>query len=230
MNTYISMTDNRYKNGKVYKITDTAYNECYIGSTIETLSRRIAGHRRQHKQFLNNKKVRCVSVYTLFDNYGLENCKIELLELWPCNSLIELRQREGYYIKTLECVNKNIAGRTKQEYANENKDRTSELRKQRSIEHKDKISERRQKYYNENKDKISELKQKYYNENKDKLKERRKQYKSENQDKLREQRHQQYLKHKITQLNNNTMHNAKNTPSHTEHQEDNTNNGILNLV
>jgi hypothetical protein len=220
----------------------------------------MAGHRSNHKQFLNNKKVRLVSVYTLFDNYGLENCKIELLELWSCNSLIELRQREGYYIKALECINKNIAGRTQREYAFENRDKTSELRKQHNIEHKDaisehrkqhynenkdtitecrkqyerenkdKISDRRQKYYNENKDKISERKQKYYNENKDKLKERRKQYKSENQDKLREQRHQQYMKHKITQLNNNTMHNAKNTPSHTEHQEDNTNNEVLNLV
>ena len=68
-----------------------------------------------------------MSVYTLFDNYGWETCKIELLELYPCNSLIELRQREGYYIKTLECVIKHIAGRTQQEYVNENKDILSEL-------------------------------------------------------------------------------------------------------
>ena len=130
------MTNNKYNNGKIYKITDTAYNECYIGSTVQTLSRRIAGHRSQHKQFFKHNKGRFVSVSTLFENYGLENCKIELLELCPRNSLIELRQREGYYIKTLECVNKNIAGRTKQEYVNENKDKTSELRKQRNIENK----------------------------------------------------------------------------------------------
>jgi hypothetical protein len=218
----------------------------------------MAGHRSQHKQFLNTKKVRFVSVYTLFDNYGLENCKIELLELCPCNRLIELRQREGYYIKALECVNKNIAGRTKQEYEHENKDKISERKQQHYKEHKDNISEHRKQHYSENKDtirqhrtqqyndndkiserkkqyevenkdKIAERKKQYRIENKDKLKERREQYRSENKDKLKEQRHQQYMKKKITQLNNNTMYNANNTPSHTEHQEDNVNNEILNL-
>jgi flagellar biosynthesis GTPase FlhF len=255
------MTNNKYTNGKIYKITDTSYNECYIGSTVQTLSQRIAGHRGNHKQFLKDKKVRLVSVYTLFDNYGLENCKIELLELCPCNSLIELRQREGYYIKALECVNKNIAGRTQREYVNENKDKLSELRKQHNIENKDtlsehrkqhynenkdtitecrkqyerenkdKISDRRQKYYNENKDTIRQRRKQQYNENKDKITERRKEYRSENKDKLKEQRHQQYMKHKITQLNNSSSkNNAIDNLSHTENQEDNTNRNILNLV
>ena len=46
------MTDNKYTNGKLYKITDIAYNECYIGSTIETLSQRMAGHRNKYKLYI----------------------------------------------------------------------------------------------------------------------------------------------------------------------------------
>jgi hypothetical protein len=208
------MTDNKYTHGKIYKITDTAYNECYIGSTIETLSRRIAGHRCQHKHLLNKKKVRCVSVYTLFGKYVLENCKIELLELCPCNSLVELRQRGGYYVKTLGCVNTNIAGRTKREYVYENKDKPSELRKQHGIEHKDQLGEHREQHYNENKDTIRQRRKQQYNENKDiiagrrehyesadkyKVAERRKQYESENKDKISERRkqHERNTKYKL---------------------------------
>ena len=36
---------NKYKNGKIYKIVDIGYNKCYIGSTVEKLSSRIAKHR-----------------------------------------------------------------------------------------------------------------------------------------------------------------------------------------
>jgi hypothetical protein len=32
--------------------------------------------------------------------YGIENCKIELVEAYPCENKEELRKREGYWIKT----------------------------------------------------------------------------------------------------------------------------------
>ena len=38
---------NKYQNGKIYKITDIAYNKCYIGSTTEGLSLRMARHRQK---------------------------------------------------------------------------------------------------------------------------------------------------------------------------------------
>ena len=39
------MENNRYQNGKIYKFVDNGYNKCYIGSTIEALSVRMAKHR-----------------------------------------------------------------------------------------------------------------------------------------------------------------------------------------
>jgi hypothetical protein len=122
------MTDNKYTNGKIYKITDNAYTECYSGSTIETLSRRMSGHRSSYKSCQEHKPVSHTCVYDIFNEYGLENCKIELIELAPCSSQMELRQREGYYIKNTVCINKVVAGRTKQEHKADNRDHLSERR------------------------------------------------------------------------------------------------------
>ena len=47
---------NKYQNAKIYKITDIAYNKCYIGSTTESLSLRMARHRSNFKKFLISDK------------------------------------------------------------------------------------------------------------------------------------------------------------------------------
>ena len=104
---------NRYENGKMYKIVDAGYTKCYIGSTTETLSQRMARHRLRYTQYIHGSEGgELRSVNALFDEFGMDNCKIELIELYPTNSKIELQQREGCYIKNTCCVNKRIAGRT----------------------------------------------------------------------------------------------------------------------
>jgi hypothetical protein len=40
-----------------------------------------------------------VSVYVIFDEFGVENRKIELVELFPCASKMELERKEGECIK-----------------------------------------------------------------------------------------------------------------------------------
>ena len=40
---------NTYQNGKVYLITDLNYNKTYYGSTCESLSQRMARHRKNTK-------------------------------------------------------------------------------------------------------------------------------------------------------------------------------------
>jgi hypothetical protein len=63
---------------------------------------------RSHYKRLTNK----CTVSVIFDKYGVQNCKIELVENYPCNSKNELMKREGYYIQNNECINKCVAGRT----------------------------------------------------------------------------------------------------------------------
>ena len=36
---------NRYEKGKNYQIVDVGFNKCYIGSTCESLSKRMERHR-----------------------------------------------------------------------------------------------------------------------------------------------------------------------------------------
>ena len=111
--------EDKYKNGKIYKIVDIGYNKCYIGSTIDLLCKRMGKHRDAYKQY-NNGKAGKTTAFELFAEYGIENCKIELVEIYPCNSRTELQAREGYHIKNEECVNKVICGRTVKEYRSDN--------------------------------------------------------------------------------------------------------------
>ena len=55
---------------------------------------------------------------------------IELIEDFPCNSKKELNRREGQHIRNNDCVNKNIAGRTKKEWNLDNKDETNRKRRE----------------------------------------------------------------------------------------------------
>ena len=104
-----------YSKGKIYKITDIGYNECYYGSTIQPLSKRIGKHRSDYKRYKDGK-CNNVTSFILFDKYGVENCKIELVEDCDCKTKEELHKREGFYIRNNECVNKVITGRTWKEY------------------------------------------------------------------------------------------------------------------
>jgi len=82
----------------------------YIGSTaVPLLCVRMGGHRSGYK---NSNKC---SSRILFDEYGVENCIIELIENYPCADRHELNRREGEIIQGRDCVNKNISGRTLKE-------------------------------------------------------------------------------------------------------------------
>ena len=58
--------------------------------------------------------------------YGVQNCNIALLELFPCESKDELVSKEAYYIRKLDCVNKVIPDRTMNEWREDNKDKIKE--------------------------------------------------------------------------------------------------------
>ena len=122
-----------YKNGKIYQIVDNTNDNIYVGSTCKKLCQRLAQHRTDYNKYLEGK-YHYVSSYEILKN---SDYKILLLEEFPCENIEQLRKREGYYIQTLKCVNKQIAGRTYKEYIQDNK------------EH---ITERHKKYYEANKE------------------------------------------------------------------------------
>ena len=107
-----------YQNGKIYKIEHVGCNMCYIGSTTKDfLSKRMVEHRSKYKTWSNDNTADRFSLFEIFQKYGVENCRIVLIELFPCDSKDELHARESHYIRTVECVNKIIPNRTKAEYS-----------------------------------------------------------------------------------------------------------------
>ena len=92
-----------YEDGKIYKVVCNTSGLSFIGATTEKqLSRRLATHRMAFKQQKQNL------LYLPLLNKVFENndCKIILIEKYPCNDRMELERRLQYYIETLPCVNK----------------------------------------------------------------------------------------------------------------------------
>ena len=104
-----------YQEGKIYKIWDNSFSKCYIGSTCESLSKRMTKHRDKCKSYLKGRYGFTTS-FSLFNEFGCKNYKIELLELFPCNSKAELEAREGHHIRNTECGNRIQCGRTSKQY------------------------------------------------------------------------------------------------------------------
>ena len=101
-----------YSKGKIYKILNNIDDEIYVGSTVETLSHRMAKHR------CDMKRKHCI-LYQYMLKLGVSNFYIELIENYPCNDLYELRAREGHYIRERGTLNMVIAGRTSKEWYDE---------------------------------------------------------------------------------------------------------------
>ena len=155
------MTDNKYANGKIYRIVDIGFNKCYIGSTVQPLCKRMSKHRTEFKGY-RAEKTRFMTSFGLFEEYGVENCKIELIEEYSCETKEQLLQREGYYIRLVECVNKVVPDRNKKEYMQEyylkNRGTIAQQRRQYTEKNKETISEYRTQYHKNNKETIIENK------------------------------------------------------------------------
>ena len=101
----LGMKPYKYYNGKIYKITSEHTDDIYIGSTIQSLHTRLNEHK--------NNKIKSIVSHKLFE---LGECKIELIEEYPCDNRQQLAKREGEHIlNNKNCINKNISGRTKKE-------------------------------------------------------------------------------------------------------------------
>lgn len=185
METQETSKNNKYQNGKIYKIYNIEEPEkIYVGSTYQPLSGRFRDHKKSYRSYLNGTGTH-PSFYSYVNkyDYGWDNFRIELIEDCPCENREQLHRREGYWIQTLKAtLNKFIAGRTKKQYRQDNKDTIKEHKKQYRRYNKDTIKERAKQYYHNNKDTIKEHIKQYYQNNKDKIKEYQQQYRQKRKD------------------------------------------------
>jgi len=101
------------KTGRIYIIRSTCTTDVYIGSTDETLNRRLQYHENHFRRHLNEK----MNYVTSFEMICQDDYRIELLEEIQYDEDSELIAREQQYINAdPNCVNKllsnNVAPRT----------------------------------------------------------------------------------------------------------------------
>jgi len=166
--------------GKIYELYNTATGKCiYIGSTTKSLKERL----QQHKCHLKVYTERPIYKYITENNIDYD---IRILTEVECITKEKLKKLEGCYIKqNIEKIyNKNIAGRSMQEYYKNNIDHIKEYKKEYYKNNIDHIKE----YYKNNIDHIKE----YYKNNIDHIKE----YYKNNIDHIKEYRLQNTDKYK----------------------------------
>lgn len=138
-----------YSKGLIYRIVCNETGEQYIGSTTQTLTKRLS----QHKKDISRNP--CSSTQII--NRG--NYAIVLIEECPCENKNQLERRERYFIETIECVNMKKPAQTKEELR-EHKREYREINNEQILENK-KI------YRENNKEQIRDYRREYYkNKNK----------------------------------------------------------------
>ena len=178
-----------YQKAKIYKIWDNAYTKCYIGSTCEDLSKRMTKHRNCYKRYLNGTYNYTTS-FALFEEFGVENCKVELLELYPCNIKSEIEAREGYYIRNNDCIDKIMLNRTPKEYNNDNEEYIALQTKIYREKNREQINNKAKKHYQENKQTVLERCKKYRDDNKTEICNYQKLHYQENKERINERRNE----------------------------------------
>ena len=150
------MTTNKYATAKIYKVVDNSYTMCYYGSTVQPLSKRISNHRMHYKLFGEGKFNHRLTVFDIFDAHGAENCKIELIEEFPCESKEQLNKREGFYIQNNECVNKVIAGQTLAEWKSANREHLQQYQANYTYANLQRVREIKRRSWHKHKDRALE--------------------------------------------------------------------------
>ena len=126
-----------FKNGKIYCIRNWVDDDLYVGSTTQSLSKRMQTHRGN----MYSEKCWNYRLYQKMRDIGKEHFYIELIEKYECNDIEELRKKEGEWIRKIGTLNQLVAGRTNQENYFENRDRILAKQKEYNNNHKEQKQE-----------------------------------------------------------------------------------------
>ncbi len=183
--------------GFVYKIVSEKGNMVYIGSTSDLTNRW-----KRHVEHYSSDK-RGTTAELLFDEYGIDNCSLEVIEMVKYKEKKELYEREEYWIKnTPEETLIKLEVNTPEEILIKpkvvNKKNPTPFTEERAKESK-------RAYYEKNKD-TEEYKQRthessvrYMESHREEQREKARKYAEENPEKIKESNKIQYQKIKQNQ-------------------------------
>jgi len=138
------METNKYSKGKIYMIMTENSSDIYVGSTIQTLKARLEKHESKYR--IGSKY--CSSQEILKQG----DYKIVLIKNYPCSSKLELLREEGEFQRDMECINKKIAGRTKKEWYEDNRDARLTKQKEHYINNREVIIAYQKEYHIKNRE------------------------------------------------------------------------------
>ena len=142
--------------GKVYKIScKTDPNLVYVGSTTQSLRKRLIKHRYDCKKLLKS-----IMFYQHVNN-DWSNWEIELIEEIEFEDKKELYEREGHYIKSIGTLNTQIPLRDDKQYYEDNRESILKYQHQYRQNNKNKIKEYQEEYYQQNIHKKKEYDRQY---------------------------------------------------------------------
>jgi hypothetical protein len=155
-----------YSKCKIYKLASKDLNvtQIYVGHNTNWSNRK-----HNHKIDCNNlnSKNYNIPVYQFIrNNGGWDNWDMILVEDFPCENVLQARQRERYWIETLNAsLNIRLPGRTEEEYNKWYNDTHKEEHKQYYREHREERLEYLRQYNVDNYDELKQKKKEYYNKN-----------------------------------------------------------------
>lgn len=147
-----------YTQGKIYKIVGED-GSTYYGSTTTSLNLRMSQHKWNTKTTAHQKII------------SQMECEILLIENYPCESRKELELREGSYIRDNPCVNRCIAGRTKEQYHLDNREHILKNKKIHYQDHREEKLIYMKQHYQDNREVKLAIQRQYHLENGDKIRE-----------------------------------------------------------
>ena len=202
-----------YQKGKIYTIRCRDDETLiYVGSSIQRLSVRWGGHKRDMLKKPNRP------LYKNMLDKGVDMFYIELYEEYPCNAKEQLRKREGVVIREIGTLNKVIAGRTKKERESDPEYKQKRKEYQQTPEYKQKHKEykqtpeykQKQKEYDRARRSTPEYKQKQKErESTPEYKQKKKEYKQTLEYKQKQKEYKQTLEYKQKQKEYNRKYYLK---------------------
>ena len=91
---------NKYLNGKIYKLVSNNTNDIYIGSTTKSLEKALIKHKSDYKLYLNDEK----KYNSSFDLVKYSDVKIISVEDVPSPNYYTILSRKSYHIKNTPSV------------------------------------------------------------------------------------------------------------------------------
>lgn len=165
-----------YADGKIYAIRSYSTDDVYVGSTCTTLTKRLSRHKSDYEYWLK-KDYKYTTSYEVLKN---DDYYIELLEECPCENKQQLNRREGQVIRSMKCVNKNVAGRTTSEWSKDNAERLAAVQKEYNKRNAECVAAAKKKYAKKNAETIKAVKKEQYEKKKEYIAASRKKYREEN--------------------------------------------------